>query len=229
MIKENVYEIGQTYIRLDFKADQKYKNEFEKYLLSKGKEYTKIFFKNEYLIDGLFFQVELEDGSLKGRLKIFGKIAIGGLIAYGGIRTGIDYIIKDSQTINECIVRDIANEPNIDPNSIGRVERRLGIPGKIKRLYNEMDRLSRDRNNLTENEENVLIANIQKHYEELVFELDQHEISFIKQDILLHQIPLPQQNQDNVFFPRQFAIRNDDIELISEDEIHEMRQLPPIE
>ena len=33
-----------------------------------------------------------------------------------------DYLVSDARTITEHIVSDIEREPNIDPNSIGRVE-----------------------------------------------------------------------------------------------------------
>jgi hypothetical protein len=227
MNKEKVYEIGQAYIRLDFKATDEFKEAFEQFLLYKGKQYAKEYFKKEFLIDGFYFTVELEDGSLKSRLKIFGKIAIGSLIAYGGIRTGIDYVIKDAQTITEHIARDVANEPNIGNNRIGRVERRLGVPGKIKRLYNDIDKLRANRNNLTPNEQQEILDRIQRQFEDLVLELDQPELQVIQEDLIQYQIPLPerQDNQD-LFLPRQYAIREDEIRLISEDEIQQPRQLP---
>jgi hypothetical protein len=230
MNKEKVYEIGQTYIKLDFKADRGFKESFEKYLLYKGKEYSSIVYNRELLIDGLYFQVELEDGSLIARLKIFGKMVIGAFIAYGGARTTIDYLIKDSQAVTEYIARDISNEPTIGANSIVRVERRLGVPGKVKRLYNDIARLNRNRGNLTENEQQELIENIQRHYENLILELDQQEIQIIEQNLIQQQIPLPLPNQNqngNFYFPIQYGIREDELGLISEDDIHEIRRLPP--
>jgi len=230
MNKENVYEIGQAYIKLDFKADNEFKELFEKYLLYKGKEYSSIVYNRELLVDGLYFQVELEDGSLKARLKIFGKIAFGAYIAFGGIRTTLDYLIKDSRSVTEYIARDIANEPNIGANSIVRVERRLGVPGKMKRLYNDVARLNRNRENLTENQQQELIENIQKHYEELIKELDHQEIQIIEQNLIQQQIPLPRPNpaqNDNFYFPLQYAIREEELGLISEHDIQEIRQLPP--
>ena len=202
---------------------------FERYLLYKGKQYAKEYYNKELLIDGFYFSVELEDGSLKSRLKIFGKIAIGSLIiAFGDIRTGIDYVIKDAQTVTEHIARDVANEPNIGTNRIGRVERRLGVPGKIKRLYNDIDKLRADRNNLTANEQQEILDRIQRQFEDLVFELDQPELQVIQQDLIQYQIPLPDRQDNRDFFlPRQYAIREEEIRLISENEIRQPLQLPP--
>ncbi len=228
MNKEKVYEIGQAYIRLDFKATHEFKEAFEQFLLYKGKQYAKELYNKELLIDGFYFTVELEDGSLKSRLKIFGKIAIGSLIAYGGIRTGIDYIIKDAQAVTEHIARDVAFEPNIGNNRIGRVERRLGVPGKLKRLYNDIDKIRANRNDLTPNEQQELLDRIQRQFEELVLELDRPELQIIQQDLIQNQIPLPErQDNEDFFLPRQYAIREDEIRLISEDEIQQPRQLLP--
>ncbi len=228
MIKENVYEIGQAYIKLNLTATDDFKEAFEKFLLYKGKQYSKEYYHKELLVDGLFFIVELEEGSLKSRLKIFGKIVIGSLIAYGGIRTGIDYIIKDSQTVTEHIARDVGNEPNIGYDKIVRVERRLGIPGKIKRLYNDLDKLRTDRNNLTENEQIEILDRIQRNYDELVSELGVPEMQVIQQDLIQNQIPVPERRPKEDFnLLKQYAIREEEIKLISENEIQEPRLLPP--
>jgi len=101
MNKENTYELGQTYIRFDFKANEEFKFALEKYLLYKGKVYAKEFFHKEFVFDEFYFVVETEEGSLKSRLKIFGKIAVGALIAYGGIRTGKE--IRSSRKTKETL------------------------------------------------------------------------------------------------------------------------------
>lgn len=227
MNKEKVYEIGQAYIRLDFKSTDEFKEAFKNFLLYKGKQYAKEYYKKELLVEGLYFSVELEDGSLISRLKIYGKIAISALIAYGGIRTGIDYIIKDAQAVTEHIARDVANEPYIGSNRVERVERRIGVPGKIKRLYNDIDNLRNNRNNLTENEQQNLLGRIQRNFEELVLELDQPELQIIKQDLIQNQIPLPNRQENQLLrLPRLYAIREEEIRLISEDEIKQPLQLP---
>ena len=226
MNKDKVYEIGQAYIRLDIRADQDFKKEFEKYLLYLGKKYSSELYHKEFLQDGLYFSIELEDGSLKSRLKFYGKLAVGALIAYGGIRTGVDYIIRDSQAITEQIAETLSNNPNVG-DKIGRVERRLGVPGKIRRMYNDINKLQTNRNNLTENEQTQLIEKIQRTFKELIVELDQEEIQTIRQDLIQQQIPQPNRNPD-FELPRQYAIREDEIRLISEEEIEEEpRRLPP--
>lgn len=231
MNEEKRYELGQSYIRFDFKANKNFKIVFEKYLLYKGKTYAREFYHKELLVEGLYFAVELEEGSLKSRLKIYGRIAIGALsalTAYGGMRTGIDYIIRDSQTITENIVQDIYNDENINPNSIKRVERRLGAPGRIKRLYGDIERLRANRENLTEKQQQELINRISRQFKHLVNELDQPELELIANEIRENDIPVqrPGEKKD-IDFRRSYAIREKRIRLISEDEIDEIKHLPP--
>jgi hypothetical protein len=226
MNKENTYELGQTYIRFDFKANEEFKFALEKYLLYKGKVYAKEFFHKEFVFDEFYFVVETEEGSLKSRLKIFGKIAIGALIAYGGIRTTIDYLIEDSRRITNQIFEDISNEPNINPNSIGRVERRLGVPGKLKKLYNDIQHLENNRENLTEQDQRNIINRISNRYDNLINELDQPLIEQIQEDL-----------EQKEFYPQiqefreqnQLPIPNDEYNLpqltaIREDEEYELRR-----
>ncbi len=243
MNKENTYELGQSYIRFDFKANEEFKTALEKYLLYKAKIYAKEFFHKELVFDEFYFVVETEEGSLKSRLKIYGKIVIGALIAYGGIRTGVDYLIQDSRRITNHIVEDIANEPNINPNSIGRVERRLGVPGKLKRLYDDIQHLENNRENLTEQEQRNIIKRISNRYDNLINELDQPVIEQIQNDLqqknFYSQIQqLWEQNQipisdDEYRLPLLNAIREDDdyevrneALLIGEDEIDGEPDLP---
>jgi hypothetical protein len=226
MNKENTYELGQTYIRFDFKANEEFKFALEKYLLHKGKVYAKEFFHKEFVFDEFYFVVETEEGSLKSRLKIFGKIAVGALIAYGGIRTGVDYLIQDSQRITNHIFEDISNEPNINPNSIGRVERRLGVPGKLKRLYNDIQHLENNREKITEQDQRNIINRISNRYDNLINELDQPLIEQIQGDL-----------EQKEFYPQiqkfreqnQLPIPNDEFNLprlipIREDEEYELRR-----
>lgn len=228
MKKEKTYEIGQSYIKFDFKANKDFKAVFEKYLLYKGKVYAKEFYHKEFLSDVLYFAVELEDGSLKSRLRIFGTISTRALIAFAGISAGIDYIIRDSQMVTEHIVQDIVNEQSIDPNLIVRVERRLGIPGKIKRLYNNIERIKINRQNLTENQQQNIINRISKQYKELVYELGQSEAELIGREIRENNIPLQPANEDeDIYYPEVNAIREERIKLISENKIAKTRQALP--
>lgn len=237
MSEAKIYELGQSYIHLDIKADEEFKDAFREFLLYWGKTYAKEYYKKELLEGDLFFSVEFEDGSLKSRLKFFGNLAITGLIAYGSFRTGIDYVVKDSRNITEHIVEAISNNSDMG-DKILRVERRLGVPGKIKRIYKDIDNLNNNRHNLTENQQQEILGRIQKGFDELLGELDSPEIDEMKRDFNLYQIPIqPQspnqipesQNSETFYFPRQYMIRPKDTELVNEKDIQERKLLSNIE
>lgn len=81
---------------------------------------------------------------------------------------------------------------------------------------------------MTPNEQQEVLNRIKRQFEELVLELDQPELQIIQQDLIQNQIPLPEhQDNEDFFLPRQYAIREDEVRLISEDEIQQPRQLPP--
>lgn len=107
------------------------------------------------------------------------------------------------------------------------MERRLGAPGRIKRLYSDIERLRANRKNLTENQQQELINQISRQYKHLVDELDRPEIALIADEIIENEIPLQQPDEnEGIDFPRSYAIREKDIRLISEDEIDEIERLP---
>lgn len=230
MEKMHTYELCQTYIRFDFKADKEFKAALEKYLLYKGKKYAKEYFHKELVFDEFYFTVETEDGSLKSRLKIYGKIVLTAVIVYGGARTGIDYLIEDARNISEHIARDIANERNIDPNSIGRVERRLGVPGQLKRLYEEIEYLSQNRDQLQENEQQQILGRISRRYEILILQLDQPEVHILQNSLqqrnIPYRLPAPQPDPDDLDHHLQ-AIREEEVKLINQEDIEEAPALPP--
>jgi len=231
MDKKETYEIGQSYIRFDFEPDEKFKIALKNYLLYRGKKYAKEIYNKEFVVDEFYFLVELDEGSLKSRLKIFGKLLIGSLLTYGGIRTGIDYVIQDSRQITEHIVQDLSNEPSISESTIGRVERRLGVPGKIKRLYKSIDRLNSERENLSPNQQQELIEYISKQYSNLVNSLAYPEQLYLEQDLREYNIPLQiPQDEERQFIYKEFSpALKEENELISEDEIRETTLLPPPE
>ena len=240
MDKEQTYELGQTYIRFDFKADREFKNALKKYLLFKGKIYAHEYFPDDLVLKEFYFFVETEEGSLKSRLKIYGIILASGVIGYGELRNGLDYLIKDAQAISNHIVRDIMNEPNIDPESIGRVERRLGVPGKLKRLYDDIETLNTNTGGLLDQRQIKIVQSISRRYNELINVLDQPMIEHVQSDLrkqnvlhLIQQNQLP--NSDNQLqLPEPRAIREqneyefeDRILLIGEEKIINEPTLPP--
>ena len=70
---------------------------------------------------------------------------------YGSFRSGIDYLVKDAKKFNEIVVSNLVGTLDIPKHEFYRIERRLGVPGKIQRLLVRIERLS----NITEELERV--------------------------------------------------------------------------
>lgn len=87
-------------------------------------------------------KVVVSEGSLKVNILV-GSLAAYNIVAgYGSFRTGIDYLVKDSQHFSEHVIESFKQDENISSDAIRRTERRLGIPGKIQRFYKALDKIN---------------------------------------------------------------------------------------
>lgn len=86
-------------------------------------------------------EILIEQGSLKGWLQVAG-ILYAGIAAYGSFRSGIDYLVKDGRGFSDYVIERLHTDTNLPDESFYRTERRLGTPGRIKRLYPKLDELS---------------------------------------------------------------------------------------
>lgn len=140
------YIIAETYIHLKIEADSKFKTSIVKLLESRIKTYG-----YDYFASNAEYVCIVEDGSLKTWIFVVSSI-INATIFYGNLRTSVDYIVNDGRSFSELVINDVKNEPEISDEIIFRAERRLGIPGKIQRIYNESIYLQENYNNLSPNE-----------------------------------------------------------------------------
>jgi hypothetical protein len=90
----------------------------------------------------VYLEVTIEDGSIIARVKVGGQALMILLATYGGIRAGIDYLVDDSYQFSDTIIERFIEDENIPDQAIIRVERRLGVPGKIQRFYKKLDKLN---------------------------------------------------------------------------------------
>ena len=82
--------------------------------------------------------VRVERGSTKVWVTI--TALAGALISYGGIRQSIDYLIADAKLVKalvEPIVAPSLSLGNVDPSY---QQRRLGVPGQLRRLFAQVER-----------------------------------------------------------------------------------------
>lgn len=138
-------KLAETYFHLDVRLPEADAVELRSYLYRRASAYG----------EGLFgqtaeFDVNVEDGSIRAWLIVVGALYIG-IGQYGSFRSGIDYAIKDARSFSEHVLEDVRNS-EISDSEILRFERRLGVPGKIKRVFRRLERLEAHGQNLSKTE-----------------------------------------------------------------------------
>jgi hypothetical protein len=98
------YKISETYIKLkiDYNSDKK---QTIRGTLKQVAEKQIADFKYK---DGLIVVIEIEKGSLKTKVVIYGTIIIQGIANYGSIRQGINQIYDDVKTISERVIESVS-------------------------------------------------------------------------------------------------------------------------
>ena len=129
--------IGGTYIYIKDVPDGLSKEKVLIYLESNVKVWAESKYKSQLTV-----QINVEDGSIKVWIAI-GAISLLQLVSeYGSIRTGVDYLVKDSRELSEYVITQLKAEDNIPDNAISRTEKRLGVPGKIQRYFKDIDKVN---------------------------------------------------------------------------------------
>ncbi len=128
--------IGGPYIHINRNVDSRALKDIENFL---KKEVPKLI--SDKFPDKISIYVNVVEGSIKAYV-IFGGITLFNLVSgYGSLRSGIDMIVKDIQTVSSMVLDRLSIRENISPDEIIRQERRLGIPGKIQRYLKKLDGL----------------------------------------------------------------------------------------
>ncbi|SMF78470.1 hypothetical protein SAMN06265365_13646 [Tistlia consotensis] len=83
--------------------------------------------------------VQAEDGSKILRVFLWGSLAVNLITAYGGFRTGIDYLVDDAKWFGDQILDHLELREGQEPSVHLR---RLGTVGDISRLGREVDELA---------------------------------------------------------------------------------------
>ncbi len=125
-------KLAETYLRLDIRLAEPGILELRAYLQRRAATFA----------EGLFgqvseFAVYVEDGSIRVWLAVAGVLYVG-IGQYGSFRSGVDYAVKDARTFSERVLQDVKNS-GVSEAEIRRFERRLGVPGKIKRIFRRFD------------------------------------------------------------------------------------------
>ncbi|MFA0812154.1 hypothetical protein [Microbulbifer epialgicus] len=171
-------KIAETYIHLDINLDENSKSKLKDYLIAQAPKYAKGIYEQS-----LQFEAFVEDGSLKVWLTYAG-IIYAGVSAYGSFRSGIDHLIKDARAVSEMVLEDLKDSGVPEPKIIN-FQRRLGVPGQIKRTLSEVKKLDNEHRNLTEQERTERITSIRKSMERISKNIDNQEDA----DVIRNNIP----------------------------------------
>jgi hypothetical protein len=127
--------IAETYIHLAIDARKEFIERSRAYLYHRGYNFANQMFKDKVVL-----YVRVEDGSYRAWLTVAGAIFVA-IANYGSFRSGIDHMVNDARRFSEYVISDFLGETQLQDKKIFRLERRLGMPGRIQRLLRRIDRL----------------------------------------------------------------------------------------
>ncbi len=130
-------KLAETYIHLKIDPTDVFKREVEAYLYELSQDASFQIFNQQTLID-----IRFEDGSWKTWIAVAGAIYIG-IGQYGSFRSGVEYSVKDARKFSNIVIERFVEKEKLNQDIIFRTERRLGVPGKIHRLFQRIDRLQK--------------------------------------------------------------------------------------
>lgn len=128
-------KLAETYIHLSIDASEEFARESEDFLYSIARSIAYEIFEQDTQI-----HIRFEDGSWKTWIAVAGAIYIG-IGQYGSFRSGIEYLSKDARKFSNTIIEQFIDREKVDESVIYRTERRLGMPGKLHRLFKKIDKL----------------------------------------------------------------------------------------
>jgi hypothetical protein len=165
-----------------------------------------------YRVD-VTIDIRLEDGSAKLWVTVVGAVTalhIGyGVVAdYKGFKEGIVAICEDARTFGTFVSDHFLEDAGATPSQIYRVERRLKVPGRIKRVIAELERIENAK--LSEPDLIAQLESVRQKLAQIEKELSQPEIDGLHQVFLHFENLTPRREQppspDRRMLPR-IAIR----------------------
>ena len=127
--------LSETYFNFKVDASRYELEAVYEYLSFIGNKYAVQIYGQEVDI-----QVRIEEGSLKAWVTAAG-IIYGTISGYGSFRSGIEHLTEDARSFGKIVSARFIEDSGIEKEKIYRVEKRLGIPGKINRLLTRIEEL----------------------------------------------------------------------------------------
>lgn len=118
--------------------------------------------------------VDITDGSIKIKVVLGAGLALFNIVGvYGSYRSGIDYIVDDIRNISSSVIEHVIADENIDQEEIIYKARRLGIPGKIQRYLQKIDRL--DDTDVNHDQRSILVSELKDELNDILTVLEHDE------------------------------------------------------
>ncbi|MFC1664828.1 hypothetical protein ACFL17_04275 [Pseudomonadota bacterium] len=171
-------KLAETYFRLDIKLSDKDALELQSYLQQRASSYAEKLFGQvpEYV-------VYVEDGTVRVWIGVLGTLFVL-ITGYGSLRSGVDFIVQDAIKFSERVRADIRRS-GISDSEILRFERRLGVPGKIQRLFHRLDRLDQHGHDLSKTEYKREILSVSRSIHSILEKVDNQR----DRDLLTETLP----------------------------------------
>lgn len=214
--KPRLIKVGETYLKFDFEYNKSNQDRVKEAYLSQIDQIS-----SEILKDKEFFKISIEydQGSLKTKIVIWGTAIYLGIANYGSFRAGVREIINDVNTFSDFVIKRIGDGPSINQNDIIRTERRTGLTGRIQELYNKIDRLERNINNLSNNQIQSELQQIKQEISNLIAVLPNQDSQEFLNDLghdYNQNLPNPDDRRTSYLINRYGLKPDDEIEFINE-------------
>jgi hypothetical protein len=214
--KPRLIKIGETYLKFDFEFNQSNQAIIKEAYLTQINQVSR-----EILKDREFFKISIEydQGSLKTRIVVWGTAIYLGIANYGSFRAGVREIINDVNSFSDFVIERIDDGPNINQNNIIRTERRTGLTGRIQDVYNRVDKLERNINNLSNNQVQSQLQQIKQEISNLIVVLPNQDGQEFLNDLGINynqNLPNPN-NQRTTYLINRYGLKPDEeIDFINE-------------
>jgi hypothetical protein len=208
------YKISETYIKLNIDYNSDKKQTIRRTLIQVAeKEFADFKYK-----DGLIVVIEIEKGSLKTKVVIYGAIIIQGIANYGSIRQGINQIYDDVKTVSERVIQSARLDDNDIDNNIIRTEKRTGLIGRLKRTLDRIECLQTNFNDLGNNQVQEDLISLRQDLANIIELLNQEERQAILNSLpteIGNNLPQPQDKGMKHIY-NLYALKPKDIEVNDE-------------
>jgi hypothetical protein len=138
--------------------------------------------------------VELEEGSLKSRLRVAGEVALAiysGVAAYSGFKESVVALCTDAQDFSVNVCAPFSEKAGVPVKDIYRFERRLKTPGKLYRITKRLDKLERSLSELSPKDVQKELSRLRRELNAIADDLSKDELKAVEKALRRPKLPPP--------------------------------------